>query len=123
MLMPTGAVLIVDDDEDIIDLLTDALHMQGYQVLTAVDGAALGVARESHPDLILLDVHMPGMDGVEVSRQLRADPATASIPIIAMSAVDRLRSVSAQMAVDDRLPKPFVLDDLFALLARWIPAS
>jgi two-component system phosphate regulon response regulator PhoB len=123
MPMPTGTVLVVDDDEDIVDLLKDALHTQGYQVLTAIGGGALQVAREFHPDVILLDIHMPGMDGVEISMRLRKDPATAGIPLIAMSALDRLRSVSAQLPVDDRLPKPFALEDLYTLLTRWISAS
>ncbi|HTD78291.1 MAG TPA: response regulator, partial [Chloroflexota bacterium] len=92
---------------------------QGYTVLCAVDGAALGVARERQPDVILLDILMPGMDGVEVSQRLRADPATARIPIIAMSAQERLHATSSLMPVNDRLPKPFELTGLYTTVARW----
>jgi CheY-like chemotaxis protein len=74
----------------------------------------------ARPDLILLDIMMPGMDGVEVSRRLRADPVTAGIPIVVMSAQHRLRATAAQMPIDDRLPKPFALDLLFSTIERWI---
>ncbi len=86
---------------------------------TAIDGAALQVARERQPALILLDIMMPGMDGVEVSRRLRADPATAHIPLVAMSAVAHLRTKAAQMAVNDRLPKPFHLEGLYRMVEHW----
>jgi two-component system alkaline phosphatase synthesis response regulator PhoP len=79
-------ILVVDDDPDIVEMLHCLLHDAGYEVATADDGAALPLAHERQPRVILLDILMPGMDGVEVSRRLRADPATAPIPIIAMSA-------------------------------------
>lgn len=123
MLVGKGTVLVVDDDLFIVDFLETALEDEGYQVLTTVNGGALPLARDSHPDVILLDIMMPGMDGVEVSRRLRADPATADIPIIVMSAQDRLRTTSALMQIDDRLPKPFDLDRLYATVARWAKAS
>jgi CheY-like chemotaxis protein len=86
----------------------------------AIDGGALDVAQTAQPDLILLDLMMPGMDGFEVSRRLRDDPATASIPIVVMSASERIRNPSMILAVDGRLPKPFELDELYATVARWV---
>jgi two-component system sensor histidine kinase/response regulator len=66
---------------------------------------------------------MPGMDGVEVSRRLRADPATRDIPIVAMSAHERLQATSDQIEADDRLPKPFQLRTLYEVVGRWaVPA-
>lgn len=121
--MVKGTVLVVDDDPDIVDLVAIALEDQGYVVISAVNGAALQLARERQPDVILLDILMPGMDGVEVSRRLRADPATANIPIIAMSAQDRLRANSSLMPVNDRLSKPFELSGLYTTVARWTPAT
>jgi CheY-like chemotaxis protein len=118
--MPHGTVLVVDDDPSIVDLLETALTGQGYRVESAVDGAAVQRARDLQPDVILLDLMMPGMDGVEVSRRLRAAPETAAIPIVAMSAAERLGTTAAQMVVDDRLPKPFELRHVFALVARWV---
>lgn len=117
--MTTPTVLVVDDDPAITALLTDMLEDRGYRVLTAMDGAALQVAHEAQPDVILLDLMMPRVDGREVSRRLRADPATATIPIVAMSAHDRLATVTGTLAVNDRLTKPFHFGDLFAVVARW----
>jgi CheY-like chemotaxis protein len=112
-------VLVVDDDADIVDFIVDALTGEGYQVFTSVNGASLLAARDTQPDVILLDIMMPGMDGVEVSQRLRADPATAGIPIIALSAQDRLDSVAAALRVNDRLPKPFHLTRLYEKVAQW----
>ena len=119
----SGTVLVVDDDLLIVAFLAEALEGEGYQVQTSVDGEALQRARDTRPDVILLDITMPVMDGVEVSRRLRDDPETADIPIVVMSAQDRIRATSALMQVNDRLPKPFELDQLYATVARWMPAS
>jgi CheY-like chemotaxis protein len=118
--MAKGTVLVIDDDPAIVDFLEIALEDEGYRVLVAVDGAALQVAHDLQPNLILLDIMMPDMDGVEVSQRLRADPVTAGIPIVVMSAQDRLRATAARMPIDDRLPKPFALDRLFSTVDRWI---
>ncbi len=118
-----GTVLVVDDDPFIVDFIETALEDEGYLVLAAVNGGALKAAHDLRPDVILLDIMMPGMDGVEVSRRLRDDPVTAGIPIVVMSAQDRLRTTSSLMPVDDRLPKPFDLDHLYAMVARWAQAS
>ncbi len=118
-----GRVLVVDDDPDIIDFLEGALEDAGYLVLAAVGAEALGVAHETQPDVILLDINMPGMNGVEVSQRLRDNPVTADIPIVVMSAQDRLRTTGALMPVNDRLPKPFELARLYEVVARWVPAA
>ncbi len=79
-------VLVVDDDAAIVELLEMALEDEGYHVHATCGAAALQLAHDLQPAVILLDVSMPGMDGIEVSQRLRADPATAHIPIIVMSA-------------------------------------
>ena len=117
--MRSRTVLVVDDDPDIVDFLDAALSDEGYEVLTAVNGAALPLAQQARPNVILLDIQMPGMDGVEVSRRLRADPETSAIPIIVMSAADRLDATVRLMPVNDRLAKPFGLRVLFDTVARW----
>lgn len=118
--MAKGTVLVVDDDPSIVDLLDAALTYEDYHVLSAVDGAALQVAHDHRPDVILLDIMMPGMDGVEVSQRLRADEATAAIPIVAMSAQSRLQATTSVMPVNDRLAKPFELAQLYDTVARWV---
>jgi CheY-like chemotaxis protein len=118
----TKTVLVVEDDAAITAMVSAALTDEGYQVVQAVDGDAIPVAHDVHPALILLDIHMPQMDGQEVSRRLRADPQTKDIPIVGMSAGARLAAVPADL-LDDRLPKPFDLDDLLAVVARWAPLA
>jgi len=121
--MINRTVLVVDDDPDIVDFLDMALTDEGYAVLKAVNGAAVPLAQQEHPHVILLDIQMPGMDGVEISRRLRADPRTSTIPIIAMSATDRLDATVRQMPVNDQLAKPFGLRVLFDTVARWCPTT
>ena len=119
--MPTrkACVLVVDDDPAITALLQTALEDAGYEVLIAIDGAALPLARVRQPSIILLDLLMPGMGGEEVCRHLREDPLTAPIPVVAMSAGRNLDIIADQKGFDDRLAKPFNLRALYATVERW----
>lgn len=100
-------------------VIHEILDMEGYRVVRAVDGESLDVARSEQPHLILHDISMPGINGPDVSRRLRAEPATAPIPIVVMSShVARRRP--EEMSHDDRLPKPVALDNLYAMVARWL---
>ena len=116
-------VLVVDDDPSITEFVEMALEDAGYQVLAAVGGAALQIAHDRHPNVILLDIMMPEMDGVEVSQYLHTDPVTADIPIVVMSAHERLQTLAGRMSADDELPKPFHCQDLYATVARWMPSA
>ena len=118
-------VLVADDDEDILQLVSFRLERAGYTVVTAADGAqALAAARQHQPDLAVLDVMMPGLNGYEVTRQLRADPATAAIPVILLTARVQEADVSRgfEAGADDYLRKPFSPQELRsrvqAILAR-----
>ncbi len=113
------AVLVVDDDAAIRDMVTMALQDEGYEVVTAIGAQVPTIARTLRPAVILLDIMMPDMDGIEVSRRLRADPATRNIPIIAMSATTVLSETLSAMHADERLPKPFELEQLSDLVARY----
>jgi DNA-binding response OmpR family regulator len=117
--MNRGTVLVVDDDPLIVELLWDMLECDEYRVETVMGAATPGVARDLRPDVILLDIHMPGMDGTEVCRLLRADPLTAAIPVIALSAAHNLHAHAADMDADDYLSKPFELSELLAKVAAW----
>jgi len=116
---PRGRVLVVDDNPDIVDLLTDVLELEGYHVHAAVGDLVLPLARAVRPDLILLDAHMPGQDGATVSRRLRADPATAAIPRVAVTADPDLRARAAEMGAVAAVGKPFEFPALLRCVARW----
>lgn len=101
---------MVDDEPDAIELIRFNLKASGYEVLTAEDGEeALAKARKFSPDMILLDVMLPEIDGLEVCKILRRDPATASLPIIMLTAkaseIDRV--LGLEFGADDYVTKPF----------------
>jgi DNA-binding response OmpR family regulator len=127
--MPSGTVLVVDDDPVIVNLLQVNFEIEGYDVLTAAGGeAGLAQARTGHPDVILLDVMMPGVDGLEVARRLREEPVTSDIPIVLLSAKAQAQDVQAGLAVaDDYVTKPFepleLLDRVAVALGRGRSAT
>jgi phosphate regulon transcriptional regulator PhoB len=110
-------VLVVEDEPDIRNLIVLHLSRDGYRCRTAATGAeALHEARAQPPDLIVLDLMLPELDGLEVCRRLRADPATAALPIIMLTAkadeVDRI--VGLELGADDYVVKPFSPKELVA---------
>jgi pilus assembly protein CpaE len=110
-------ILIVDDDLDTLRLVGLMLQHQGYQILAASNGIqAIGMAQDDKPDLILLDIMMPEMDGYEVSRKLRSDPVTNNIPIIMFTAKTQVDDKVAgfEAGADDYLTKPTQPRELFA---------
>ncbi len=113
-----GRILIADDNPMNLDILQTRLAIHGYEIFTATDGEeALTIAREKQPDLILLDVMMPKMDGMEVCRQLRADPSLPFMPIIMVTAKADSKDIVAGLEAggDEYLTKPV---DQAALVAR-----
>lgn len=113
------SILVVDDDEDIREVLAEVLRERGYDVTVAKDGAdALDAVRKVTPSLILLDLNMPVMDGVELRRHLQADPTLARIPTIVMSAVDQMHARIAGLDLAGSVAKPLDLRRLLALIER-----
>jgi DNA-binding response OmpR family regulator len=112
-------VLVVEDDKATAAMIAEILLMQGYSVTSGVGPEAPTLARQTQPRVILLDINMPGMDGVEVRRQLRRSPRTAAIPVIALSAGHNLRVRASEMGADDYLAKPFSTDELLLRIAKW----
>ena len=110
-------VLAADDDEDILELVAFRLERSGYTVLKARDGEeALQVARERLPDLAVLDVMMPKLDGFEVTRRIRSDGTTKGMPVILLTARAQDADVQAgfDAGADDYLRKPFSPQELRA---------
>lgn len=110
-------VLIVDDERDVVELLRYHLEKEGIRCLQAADGpTALRLIRAHQPDLLILDLMLPGIDGLEVCRQLRRDAATARLPVIMLTAkaeeVDRV--VGLEVGADDYVVKPFSPRELVA---------
>jgi DNA-binding response OmpR family regulator len=114
-------VLVVDDDPIILELLVLNLELEGHDVVTASDGRqALDRAHDADPDLVLLDIMMPEIDGFEVCERLRADPATATLPVVFLSAraheADLVRGT--KVGGDAYVTKPFDPMELMELIAR-----
>ena len=119
-------VLVVDDDTKTVELVKLYLNRDGYRVLTAYTGTeALRLARKSHPDLIVLDLMLPGMDGLEVCRTLRGE---SDVPIIMLTAktTERDKLTGLDMGADDYVTKPFSPQELAArvrALLRRLPGE
>lgn len=111
-------VLIVDDEPIILDMIRAVLEEDGLAVLTARGGnSALEIAQQTLPSLILTDFMMPDMNGIDLARQLRADPRTAAIPLILMSAAMPAGSHDLFVTV---IQKPFLIDELVAKVCKWL---
>jgi DNA-binding response OmpR family regulator len=110
-------VLIVDDEKDIVDLVAYNLARNGYETITAANGnEALDSAIKNSPDLIILDLMVPGIDGTEVARRLKADSRTAKIPIVMLTAKSEETDVvvGLTLGADDYVTKPFSMKVLLA---------
>lgn len=121
----TKKILLADDEDDVKIILKMFLESRGYDVCTAFDGLdAIDQARTQSPDVILLDVMMPLIDGFEVCKRLKADPATTKIPIIMLSAASHSESVKKGMNAGamEYLIKPFEPEQLEALLEKVLTA-
>lgn len=117
-------LLLVEDNEMNRDMLSRRLQRRGFQVVMAVDGAkGVAMAASEKPDLILMDMSLPVMDGWEATRQIKADPATQHIPVIAITshamADDRRRALEA--GCNDYDTKPIDLDRLLTKIEALLP--
>jgi CheY-like chemotaxis protein len=110
-------VLVVDDESDIRQAVAEVLSYEGYQVLAACDGAdALAKVRAYHPELVLLDLMMPRMDGWEFRRAQMGDPEVCRIPVVVLSA---LESGPDGLDAEGYIGKPFEMDELVSAVRRY----
>ena len=110
-----ASILVVDDDPEIVTMLTTRLGHRGYQVSSASDGhRALELARREKPDLVLLDVMMPGKSGWEVARALKQDPVTQGIKIVMVTAIgEQVNEITSPLyGADAHIDKPFEFEKL-----------
>jgi CheY-like chemotaxis protein len=116
-------ILLVEDNEMNRDMLTKRLQRRGYEVVVAVDGVdGLALARSQTPDLILMDMSLPILDGWEATRQLKADPSTRAIPVIALTAhaMDGDQERARAAGCDDYDTKPIELVGLLAKMGALL---
>jgi DNA-binding response OmpR family regulator len=116
-------ILVCDDDELLVDLLTYRLEAKGYQVSAARDGGeALERLGTVKPDAVVLDAMMPVIDGFEVLRRIREQPATANLPVVMLSARKQERDIvgALELGANDFVVKPFIPEELLARLARLL---
>ena len=116
-------VLAVDDNEDNLVLLNQVLMLLGCSFISSKDGhSAILLAQSYQPDLILLDIMLPDLDGMEVVRQLKQDPQTRQIPVVAVTAMARTEDRDRILAAgcDDYIKKPYMIDGLEATIRRFL---
>lgn len=116
-----ATILIAEDHADSREALGALLEAFGFTVLLAVNGLeAVELARRDHPDLILMDVMMPALDGLEATRRLRTFPDTRDIPIITLTALDQARDMAMDAGANDFLAKPINSGVLFSKVNNWL---
>jgi len=122
-LLPPAVILLVDDSQIVTEILSDYLNTQGYQVIIAEDGIqAIKKTKEIHPDLILMDIKMPKMNGLEVTRQIRSNRNIADIPIIALTVLTMPgdKELCLEAGANEYLTKPVKLKHLVSTIERFV---
>ncbi len=120
---PSASILIVDDDPEIVTMLSTRLNKRGYKVSTANDGhKAIELAKSELPDLVLLDVMMPGKSGWEVARALKQDPATQAIKIVMVTAIgESVNELTSPLyGADAHIDKPFEFEKLEKVISNLV---
>ena len=119
-------VLLVDNHADNREMYTEYLQIRGFRVIPCSDSqASIEVARRSTPDIILLELRMTGMNGIQVLRELRKDAALANVPVVALTAsvMTRERAAADAAGFTELLPKPFFPEDLATAITRIVETS
>jgi DNA-binding response OmpR family regulator len=117
---PKKRILIADDDEGIVDALQLFLEDEGYEVEIVTDGAHIQDFPDGLPDLLLLDIWLPGWNGRDICIVLKSQEATRHIPIILISANKDTKKVAIEAGADDFIAKPFDLDDLLDKIEEYV---
>lgn len=119
-----ASILIVEDNPDSRDALRALLEAYGYSVIEATNGKeGVGEALRRKPDLILMDIMMPVMDGLQATRELRTNPEFRRVPILALTALAGSRDVALDAGCDDYLTKPFNVAAMLMTIREWLERS
>ena len=113
-------ILVADDNPAILDALRIMLEEEGYEVETTVDGAKAQNIKKPLPDLLLLDIWMSGIDGRNICKLLKSADATKHVPIIMVSATQDTEQIAKDAGADDFISKPFQMDNLLAVVKKYI---
>jgi len=122
----TKRILVVEDQPDNLQILHDLLTSEGYQIIEAQDGEeGIRAAAAERPDLILMDIQLPRLDGYEATRRIKADPALRAIPIIVVTSYSLSGDEAKARAAgcDDFVPKPYSRRQLMAKIREYLPNS
>jgi two-component system cell cycle response regulator DivK len=120
----TKRILVIEDTEDNRQIVRDLLESAGYELIEALDGLeGVAAAKREHPDLILMDIQLPGIDGYEATRRIRAVPALATVPIIAVTsyALSGDEAKTRAAGCDGYVAKPFSPRQLLAKIREFLP--
>lgn len=113
-------ILVVDDDPGINESIQYILEDEGYEVLTTLDSTKVTVMLKQKPDLILLDIWMPGINGSDVCKSLKAESATKHIPVIMISATQDTKAIAMEAGANAFIIKPFEMQELLTKVAKFI---
>ena len=108
--------MVADDDQAILEAVGVILEYNGYEVKQILNGEGLTEMKENLPDLLLLDIWMSGVDGRDICKKLKSEPATANLPIVLVSAGKDIAQSALDAGADDFLAKPFEIDELFRMI-------
>ncbi len=119
-------ILVVEDQDDNMQILRDLLDSVGYEIIEARDGAeGVRIAKAEHPDLILMDIQLPVLDGYEATRQIKAEPELRTTPIIVVTsyALSGDEAKAREAGCDDYVPKPYSPRQLLAKILKYLPTN
>jgi len=115
-------VLVVDDDEDTLILVQHRLAAEGFEPICSPNGARImDIIKWKHPDLILLDIRMDGVDGGSICQEIKSDPEIAEIPVVMFSANENIATIARQSGADAYITKPFIPESFKALFKQLLP--
>lgn len=117
-------ILVADDQHSILEVVKIILEEEGYEVKTVSEGSEVfNSAKEYLPDLILLDIWMPGLNGKSVTKHLKSQKETSNIPIVIISALSQIDKIAKDVGADDYLPKPFDINNLLKVVKKYTSST